>query len=121
MRSVHSGTYRAVVRVLKDARRAAGLTQLSIGVQLTPHMDCTPRGGQRGGPSIDHLPGVRGAACSFALGEGNMGFYIRKSISAGPFRFNLSRSGVGMSVGVMISALVFSRWGGQPLALGLLI
>jgi hypothetical protein len=29
-----------------------------------------------------------------------MGFYIRKSISAGPFRFNLSRSGVGMSVGV---------------------
>jgi hypothetical protein len=29
-----------------------------------------------------------------------MGFYIRKSISAGPFRFNLSRTGVGMSVGV---------------------
>jgi Protein of unknown function (DUF4236) len=28
-----------------------------------------------------------------------MGFYIRKSISAGPFRFNLSGSGVGMSVG----------------------
>jgi len=29
-----------------------------------------------------------------------MGFYIRKSISAGPFRFNLSGSGMGMSVGV---------------------
>src|SRR5258708_36597627 len=29
-----------------------------------------------------------------------MGFYLRKSISAGPFRFNLSGSGVGMSVGV---------------------
>ena len=29
-----------------------------------------------------------------------MGFYIRKSIKAGPFRFNLSNSGVGMSVGV---------------------
>lgn len=29
-----------------------------------------------------------------------MGFYIRKSVSAGPFRFNLSRSGVGVSVGV---------------------
>jgi uncharacterized protein YecT (DUF1311 family) len=29
-----------------------------------------------------------------------MGFYFRKSISAGPFRFNLSGSGVGMSVGV---------------------
>lgn len=29
-----------------------------------------------------------------------MGFYIRKSISAGPFRFNLSRGGVGLSVGV---------------------
>ena len=29
-----------------------------------------------------------------------VGFYIRKSISAGPFRFNLSGSGIGMSVGV---------------------
>jgi hypothetical protein len=29
-----------------------------------------------------------------------VGFYIRKSVSAGPFRFNLSRSGVGVSVGV---------------------
>lgn len=29
-----------------------------------------------------------------------MGFYIRKSLRAGPFRFNLSKSGVGVSVGV---------------------
>lgn len=29
-----------------------------------------------------------------------MPFYIRKSVSAGPFRFNLSKSGVGLSVGV---------------------
>ncbi|KWX68525.1 hypothetical protein ASJ79_17435 [Mycobacterium sp. NAZ190054] len=29
-----------------------------------------------------------------------MGFYVRKSLSAGPFRFNLSKSGVGVSVGV---------------------
>ena len=29
-----------------------------------------------------------------------MGFYLRKSLSAGPFRFNLSKSGVGVSVGV---------------------
>ena len=29
-----------------------------------------------------------------------MGFYIRKGVSAGPFRFNLSRSGLGVSVGV---------------------
>jgi hypothetical protein len=29
-----------------------------------------------------------------------MGFYIRKSLSAGPFRFNLSKSGIGVSVGV---------------------
>lgn len=29
-----------------------------------------------------------------------MGFYIRKSVSAGPFRFNLSGSGLGLSVGV---------------------
>ncbi|WP_442921050.1 DUF4236 domain-containing protein [Mesorhizobium sp. Cs1321R2N1] len=29
-----------------------------------------------------------------------MGFYVRKSISAGPFRFNFSSGGVGVSVGV---------------------
>ncbi len=29
-----------------------------------------------------------------------MPFYIRKSVKAGPFRFNLSKSGVGLSVGV---------------------
>src|SRR5215203_5976187 len=29
-----------------------------------------------------------------------MGFYLRKSVSVGPFRFNFSGSGVGMSVGV---------------------
>ena len=29
-----------------------------------------------------------------------MGFYLRKSISTGPFRFNLSGSGLGLSVGV---------------------
>jgi Protein of unknown function (DUF4236) len=29
-----------------------------------------------------------------------VGFYIRKSVKAGPFRFNLSKSGVGVSAGV---------------------
>ncbi len=29
-----------------------------------------------------------------------MSFYVRKSIKAGPFRYNLSKSGVGVSVGV---------------------
>jgi len=29
-----------------------------------------------------------------------MGFYLRKSLRAGPFRFNLSKSGIGVSVGV---------------------
>ncbi|MDQ1206425.1 hypothetical protein QE377_002784 [Microbacterium sp. SORGH_AS 862] len=29
-----------------------------------------------------------------------MGFYVRTSVKAGPFRFNMSRSGVGVSVGV---------------------
>ena len=29
-----------------------------------------------------------------------MGFYIRKSIKAGPFRFNLSKSGIGVSTGI---------------------
>lgn len=29
-----------------------------------------------------------------------MPFYLRKAISTGPFRFNLSKSGVGLSVGI---------------------
>jgi hypothetical protein len=29
-----------------------------------------------------------------------MGFYLRKSVSVGPFRFNLSNSGIGISAGV---------------------
>lgn len=29
-----------------------------------------------------------------------MGFYLRKSLSVGPFRFNLSKSGIGVSAGV---------------------
>lgn len=29
-----------------------------------------------------------------------MGFYLRRSVSVGPFRFNLSASGIGVSVGV---------------------
>ena len=31
---------------------------------------------------------------------GNMGLYIRKSISVGPFQFNLSKSGLGVSAGI---------------------
>lgn len=31
---------------------------------------------------------------------GAMGFYLHKSVAVGPFRFNLSGSGIGMSVGV---------------------
>src|SRR3954451_2417379 len=29
-----------------------------------------------------------------------MSFYLRKSVKAGPFRFNLSKSGLGVSAGV---------------------
>jgi hypothetical protein len=29
-----------------------------------------------------------------------VGFYIRKSLSVGPFRFNLSKSGIGLSTGI---------------------
>jgi len=29
-----------------------------------------------------------------------VGFYLRKSLSVGPFRFNLSKSGVGLSTGI---------------------
>jgi hypothetical protein len=29
-----------------------------------------------------------------------MGFYLRKSVSVGPLRFNLSKSGVGVSAGI---------------------
>jgi hypothetical protein len=32
-----------------------------------------------------------------------MGFYYRKSVNLGPFRVNLSRSGLGYSVGAVIS------------------
>ena len=31
---------------------------------------------------------------------GTMGFYLRKSISVGPLRFNLSKSGIGVSTGI---------------------
>ncbi len=36
---------------------------------------------------------------NFSVGDG-MGFYFRKSVKAGPFRFNFSKGGMGMSVGV---------------------
>src|SRR3954466_7893289 len=29
-----------------------------------------------------------------------MGFYVRKSVSVGPVRFNLSKSGIGVSTGI---------------------
>src|SRR5713101_6069214 len=29
-----------------------------------------------------------------------MGFYLRKSLSVGPLRFNLSKSGIGLSAGI---------------------
>jgi hypothetical protein len=34
------------------------------------------------------------------LCEGSMGFYIRRSVKAGPFRLNLSKSGIGVSAGI---------------------
>ena len=46
-----------------------------------------------------------------------MGFYLRKSFSAGPIRFNLSRSGVGLSAGVTGARLGLSSTG-QVLAHG---
>jgi hypothetical protein len=33
-------------------------------------------------------------------GGSQMGFYIRKALKVGPFRFNLSRSGIGISAGI---------------------
>lgn len=53
-------------------------------------------------PSILH---IQSANCGTILAVvsfvgGAVGFYIRKSLRAGPFRFNLSKSGVGVSVGV---------------------
>jgi hypothetical protein len=35
--------------------------------------------------------------------------YLRKAISVGPFRFNLSKSGVGLSVGVRDCASEWAR------------
>jgi hypothetical protein len=40
------------------------------------------------------------AAISMKEVKAAVGFYIRKSLSVGPFRFNLSKSGVGLSTGV---------------------
>ncbi len=46
-----------------------------------------------------------------------MPFYIRKSVSVGPFRFNLSKSGIGLSAGVKGfemepgPAVTMSTWG----------
>jgi hypothetical protein len=37
------------------------------------------------------------AASDLTRQVGAMPFYIRKSIKAGPFRFNLSKSGIGVS------------------------
>jgi transcriptional regulator with XRE-family HTH domain len=34
MKSVHSGTYRAIIAALKDARHRAGLTQQELAKQL---------------------------------------------------------------------------------------
>lgn len=41
-----------------------------------------------------------GLASMLIYPERRVGFYLRKSIKAGPFRFNLSKSGVGVSAGV---------------------
>lgn len=34
------------------------------------------------------------------LSSGSMGFYLRKSVRVGPFRFNFSKSGIGVSTGI---------------------
>lgn len=54
-------------------------------------------------PLADDMVGFR--AVDEVAGEDEIqgetvGFYIRKSIKAGPFRFNLSKSGLGVSTGV---------------------
>jgi Protein of unknown function (DUF4236) len=43
-------------------------------------------------------PRLGGVALS--ADEMNVGLYLRKTIKIGPFRFNLSKSGVGVSTGV---------------------
>lgn len=44
--------------------------------------------------SVDFLPAAQSSRSP------HMGFYVRKSVRAGPFRFNLSKSGLGVSAGV---------------------
>jgi hypothetical protein len=48
--------------------------------------------GEHGPPQPPHNVDV--------IRQSHMPFYLRKSISAGPFRFNLSKGGLGLSVGV---------------------
>jgi DNA polymerase-3 subunit epsilon len=43
---------------------------------------------------------MKAAAEQDGTGTVDMGFYVRKSLRAGPFRFNLSKSGLGVSAGV---------------------
>ena len=43
--------------------------------------------------------------------DGDMGFYLRKSFRAGPIRFNLSKSGIGVSAGVTGARLGMSSAG----------
>jgi DnaJ-domain-containing protein 1 len=53
--------------------------------------------------SAGRVQGGIGNSCSFnglIDGATNMSFYIRKSVSFGPLRVNLSKSGIGLSAGV---------------------
>jgi hypothetical protein len=45
-------------------------------------------------------PAGSGILCPVQRWERLMGFYIRKSVKAGPFRLNLSKSGIGVSAGI---------------------
>jgi hypothetical protein len=69
-----------------------------------------PRAGRRGARDAGRVRALKrdasgGAPSALPLlsgrvRSGGMGFYVRKSLRAGPFRFNLSKSGLGVSAGV---------------------
>lgn len=50
-----------------------------------------------------------GSTRQLCIERGDLGLYIRKAVSLGPVRFNLSKSGIGISAGVR-----GLRWGASP-------
>jgi Protein of unknown function (DUF4236) len=73
------------------------------GTQGIPRSKRRREGASRSISGLSELIEAGGDKCpgtKALVGAATLPFYIRKSVSAGPFRFNFSKGGVGVSVGV---------------------